>query len=200
MLTYGLLVRTVLWLIAHLRLRVATAQLLLDHPQVKALLDRMSTAQIELNAVEPETPRVAADHRVAAAPGRSLGSTAVIVWSGALSIDAVSGWVRERLHRDVIRSVEAGGGRALATDTDMTRAIGAARPDCVVVLVRAWEAPLLDLQDFLVELRGAVGRDCSIVLAPVGAQAQAPTTEQKTIWSRWASRLADPALYVEAGA
>ena len=73
-------------------------------------------------------------------------------------------------------------------------------PGTVVVLTPAWEPPLLELLDFLGELRRRVGREHSIVVAPIADGAHAVTSLEHETWARAVGRLRDPKLYVEAGA
>jgi len=70
----------------------------------------------------------------------------------------------------------------------------------VTVFVRAWEAPLLDLQDFIESLRAAVGSACSIIVVPIGPGGSVADESQRATWSRWVGRIVDPALYMESGA
>jgi hypothetical protein len=117
-----------------------------------------------------------------------------------LPIDRVASWAGEQLHKSVTHTVEAGGGRNLRDDAAAVDRIAAAKPATVLVFVRAWEAPLLDLQDFLASVRRAVGPACSIVVIPVGPGAVQPTKMQHATWSHWVGRIPDPALYMETGA
>jgi hypothetical protein len=70
----------------------------------------------------------------------------------------------------------------------------------VIVFVRGWEAPLLELQDFIQALRAKVGPQCSVVVVPVGANGEVASESQRSTWSRWTARVGDPALYLESGA
>jgi hypothetical protein len=70
----------------------------------------------------------------------------------------------------------------------------------VLVFVRAWEAPLLDLHDFIVMMRTRLDPKCSLIVVPVGIDGEPATAEQRATWSRWTARIADPGLYLESGA
>ena len=76
----------------------------------------------------------------------------------------------------------------------------ASHPQAVIVFVRGWEAPLLDLQDFLHALRAKVGPACSLILVPLGPAGNIASEAQRATWSRWAARVGDPGLYLESGA
>jgi Protein of unknown function (DUF2868). len=70
----------------------------------------------------------------------------------------------------------------------------------VVVFAPAWEPPLLELLDFLAELRRRLGTAASIVVTPVPEGAREVSTLELETWMRAMGRLADPHLYVETGA
>src|SRR5687768_14198867 len=161
--TYGLAPRFVLLIVASIRLRAATAHLLLDDPQVKALLDRMGSSEVVLGAEDIEAPAYSEGVVAQDAPSGVPSQAVAIIWSNAISKDSVSAWSLRTLNKEVTELVEAGGGRDLNDDAVAIRKAAQARPHAVLLFVRAWEAPLLDLQDFLQELRAAVGPACSIV-------------------------------------
>jgi Protein of unknown function (DUF2868) len=197
---YGLAPRFMLLTIASIRLRAATAHLLLDDPQVKALLDRMGSSEVALGPEDVEAPTQSAEAVARGSPSGVPSRAVAIIWSNALPKDSVSAWSLRTLHKEVTQLVEAGGGRDLNEDVVAVRKAAEPRPHAVLLFVRAWEAPLLDLQDFIESLRAAVGPACSIVVVPIGP-AGAPADEaQRTTWSRWVGRIADPALYMESGA
>jgi hypothetical protein len=69
----------------------------------------------------------------------------------------------------------------------------------LIVFTPAWEPPLLELLDFLAELRRRAGSGLSIVVAPVPDGRRAVTDVERATWTRAVGRLADPKLYVETG-
>lgn len=198
--TYGLAPRLIVLIIALVRLRVATARLLLDDPQVKALLDRMNSTEVVLGADDSESPANTGEPVANRSPANISSQAVAIVWSNAIDKGAVDGWATKYLSRQVTQLVEAGGGRALQEDAAAIRTVAQAKPDAVLLFVRAWEAPLLDLQDFIESLRAAVGTACSIIIVPIGPGGVSADETQRSTWSRWTGRIGDPALYMESGA
>lgn len=196
--TYGLVPRCLILIVALARLRAATVRLLLDDPQVRALLDRMSAAEVALGAEDMEASAQSAAIVAPRSPDNASSHAVAVVWSNALPVESVNDWARRYLHKEVMRLVEAGGGRALEEDAAAVRRIAEGKPQAVLLFVRAWEAPLLDLQDFIECLRKAVGAGCAIIVVPVGAAGVSADDSQRATWSRWVGRLADPALYMEA--
>lgn len=196
--TYGLLPRCCLLLFAAVRLRAATRNLLLDDPRVRALLDRMSTADVHLGSDVEEAARVFPDAEARSAPALG-GEAVVIVWSGALPLADVKRWSEKHLRWGVQQAVEAGS-RSIAADAEVIERVAALRPSTLIVYVRGWEAPLLDLQDFIQALRAKVGSQCSVIVVPVGANGEIASEAQRSIWSRWTARIGDAGLYLESGA
>jgi len=198
---YGLLPRLALLVVAAARLRAATAALLLDDPRVTALLDRMSAPEIETAAAEHEAPPRDDGGVGAAQPHRTpAGNAHAVIWEGCLDAGAVRDYARTKLNFDVVAVTEAGGSRGLDADRGALEAIAAAEPRALVVLTPAWEPPLLELDDFLKAIRSRVGRDASIVVAPVPEAGRAVSEVEAATWVRAMRRIADPKLYVETGA
>ncbi len=196
--TYGLLPRCCLLLLTFIRLRAATRNLLLDDPRVRALLDRMNAAELQLGSDVKEVATVFADAEAQSAPAMS-GDAVVIVWSGALPLRDVTPWTAKHLRWRVLQALEAGS-RTIAADEAVIERVAVLQPNAAIIYVRGWEAPLLDLQDFIQALRAKVGPQCSLIVAPVGANGEIVSEAQRSTWSRWTARVADPALYLESGA
>ncbi len=197
--TYGLLPRLVLLGVAVVRLRAAEGTLLLDDPRVTALVDRMASPAVETAAAEhAETPAApasdAADYR------EVTGRARAIVWEGCVSVEVARAHARNRLGLDLVAVVEAGGGRTLGADRQALDSMGSSEQGTVVVFTPAWEPPLLELLDFLGELRRRVGAESSIVVVPIADGARAVTAVEHETWARAIGRLRDPRLYVEAAA
>jgi hypothetical protein len=197
--TYGLLPRLALLVLAAARLRAATGALLLDEPRVTALLDRMAAPEIE-TAAEAHDAAPAGSPTPAASPPRPItGRANAVIWDDSLAPDAARTYSRERLGFELASIAEAGGGRAMVDDRAALEQAGdGAHP--VVVFAPAWEPPLLELLDFLAELRRRLGTAASIVVTPVPEGAREVSTLELETWMRAMGRLADPHLYVETGA
>jgi hypothetical protein len=199
-LTYGLLPRLALLALAAVRLRAATAALLLDDPGVTALLDRMGSPEIATAAAEHGEAPDEGVGRASTTHPAITGAADAVIWEGGIAVDAARPYARERLGVDVETIVEAGGGRALSADRAALERIGSNGPRTILVFTPAWEPPLLELLDFLRELRRVVGDAASIVVTPVPDAIRAVTDVERDTWTRAMARLRDPRLYVEAGA
>jgi hypothetical protein len=196
--TYGLLPRLVLLGVAIARLRAAERALLLDDARVTALVDRMTSPAVETAAAEHETapapPPGAADYR------EVTGRARAVIWENCASVDAARAHARSRLGLDLVAIVEAGGSRTLGADRQALDALGASDTGTTVVFTPAWEPPLLELLDFLGEIRRRVGAEHSIVVAPVADGARTVSAVEHETWARAIGRLRDPRVYVEAAA
>ena len=197
--TYGLLPRLVLLVVAGARLRAAERALLLDDARVTALVDRMGSPAVETAAAE-HAESAAAPTADAADYREVRGRANAVIWEGCVSAPAARAHARNRLGLELVAIVEAGGSRALGADKQALDAIGSSERGTVVVFTPAWEPPLLELLDFLSELRRRAGAEHSIVVAPVADGARAMTAVEHETWARAVGRLRDPKLYVEAGA
>jgi hypothetical protein len=199
LMTYGLAPRLVLLAFTAARLRAATVALLLEDSHVTALVDRMATPEIETAAPEHDDAPAVEVGVAAPAPPRITGSAHALIWEGSLGLDAARQYARERLGLDVVGIAEAGGGSALTSDRAVLERLAADVAQTLVVFTPAWEPPLLELLDFLAELRRRVGASASIVVTPVPDGERAVTEVERATWSRAIARLADPRAYVETG-
>jgi hypothetical protein len=198
LITYGLAPRLVLLALTAARLRAATAALLLEDSHVTALIDRMAAPEIETTAAEhDDAPRTELGLPAATPP--ITGRAQALIWEGSLAADAARDYARRHLGLDVREVAEAGGGRALATDRAALERLAVDATQTLVVFTPAWEPPLLELLDFLAELRRRIGAAASIVVTPVPDGIRPVTEVERATWSRAIARLADPKLYVETG-
>jgi hypothetical protein len=197
---YGLLPRVALLLLAAARARSATKALLLDDAGVTALLDRMSAPAIETAAAEHEAAPPLQIGPATAVPQPLKGRAQAVIWEGSLATELVSDYARRHLGLDVDTVSEAGGGRGLAADRAALARLAADPTRTLVVFTPAWEPPLLELLDFLGDVRGRIGAHGSIVVAPVPDGPRSVTPVERETWTRALARLGDPKRYVETGA
>jgi len=170
MVVYGLVPRAALLGFGRYRLRRAVRRTFVHQPAVLALRDRLEHAVVETTADAAEAPPAPRDTRArpaasAPAPGQRC---AALAWSGfPFDVDASC-----RLVGLVARSQRRAGEGALSEDAAAIEALRREPSDEIVaVLVKAWEPPLLELMDFLRELRATLGDGRVVALVPL---AQAP--------------------------
>ena len=199
LLVYGLLPRVLLFLVAAFRLRAATRRLLLDEPQVTALLDRMAAPEVVLDSDAAEPPPIERPEAAAPRSPGVAGNAHAVVWADSIDAGAVRVWVGTRLGIEVDRVWEAGGGRTLEEDHHTAEVLAPAQPAALVVLVRAWEPPMLDFLDFLQSARAHIP-NASLIVVPVAADGAPVDAVHLATWQRAIARLGDRATYVETGA
>jgi hypothetical protein len=198
---YGLLPRVVTLGIARSRLRAATRAAVMAEPGLSAVLRRLHRSQIETRALEPETiggsGLVSAGER--APPTLSDHIRAVINWSGVPASNEIFAATFPGA-----RVYEAGGAATVQADAALAHELGAMadRGDAVIV-VKAWEPPLMEFIDFLNTLRVARKRDGAMTFVlPVGLDHTenlgAATPEQFKLWRDKLAAIGDPRLRVAA--
>jgi hypothetical protein len=198
---YGLLPRIALWIVTGARLRAATRALLLDDPRVVALLDRMASPVIATTATDSEDPgRLRAAVPKAGRHGAPGASSAALVWAEAT--DAAGAQERAKRVLDITldhAALAAGGNTTPDEDRAVIDRIGALSPGRIVVFVRAWEPPLLELTETLSALRERLGTGTSIIVNPVPVPGGSLEPANLKTWERGIGALGDPQIYVEAG-
>ena len=195
MATYGLLPRVVLLAATRLRLRAAVRRAFARLPGIAALRDRLDNALVETAADDDELgarlPEAVPDGAGAAlADGLRCHA---IVWASLPVGDAAA--VASQLGVELV-SLENAGDESLDADGAVIQRLGQAGPDPVLVLVKAWEPPVLEFLDFLGDLRRGIGGDRGVVVVPlaVGAEGrfEAPSSRDASQWQRGVRRLGDP--------
>ena len=201
MVCYALLPRFAFLLFARGRLARAVARAFAQQPAVFALRDRLESERVETTAEDPEAPAAERRSRGApAAPPPAKGARcAALLWSG-FPLDPERALARAGL---AAASTARAGEGALAADAAAIDALRATPRDLpVAVLVKSWEPPLLELQDFLRALRSALGDGRVVALVPLARDARgepaAPTDASLQTWRRAVEQSGDPWLLLHA--
>jgi hypothetical protein len=205
MLVYGLAPRLALLAFARWRLQAAIRRAFRRIPGVAALRDRLESRLVETAAETEEASgppqRPVLQDVVAEIPAGA--ACHVVVWSGFPLADAE---VASRALGLEVRSFASAGEGALENDARVLATLAEARDDApVLVVAKAWEPPVLELLDFIGELRDAVGAERAIVLAPLmageGDRPAAASEPEASQWRRAVDRLADPwtSVYAPVG-
>jgi len=196
MAVYGLLPRLVVLGCARWRLDAAVRTAFQRVPGVAALRDRLESRLVE-TAGEEEASAPAAP---AASARREAGALVAgsrcraLVWAGFPLGDAAA--ATRALGVEVL-SLSRAGEATLDEDREAIRALRDAGGDEPVLLIaKAWEPPVLELLDFLAELREALGDGRPVLVVPLaldGSSAPAaPAARDAVQWQRAADRLGDP--------
>jgi hypothetical protein len=169
MAVYGLGPRLLTLALARSRLRAAARAVVIMAPGVSALLRRIHRATIETRATESEADydsAMRAERPEHALPRASGNIRAVVNWS-EVPVNATV-LAAEFPHARVFG---AGGATSVQEDIALAKRLGqlpGGGGGDVLVLVKAWEPPLMEFLDFLKTLRSALGGETMIVVYPVG--------------------------------
>lgn len=205
MITYGALPRVFLLAWSAMRLRRQLRHALTDSPGAAAVLERLDNAWVSTQATSDEADATRSVEPPT--PGGPDGWTGrgpvhLVNWGGlALDDEALRQQFTRHESRPVVAVYHAGGRVSLVDEERAIQTLAQAGADAVVVvLVKAWEPPLLDCLDFLQALRAAGGKQLRLAVLPVATAADgglegcaAPALE---VWRRKLRSLADPALEI----
>lgn len=198
-LCYGLLPRLATLLVSWQRFHRHLGHALVRLPGAPELLARMNTPLVSTAAPQPE-PAPAAE--VDFIPPREHATGAktrctLVSWAGsvaeaddldhrlsALGIDAV-----ERLH--------AGGAQSTEEDEAAIARLCPQRDQGVAVVVKAWEPPLLEIVDFLQQVRARCTRGQAIIVLLWGGEDPVSDSDAE-VWRLTLRQLKDPDLHIEA--
>ena len=183
-LVYGFLPRLISVLIASRQLFRCADGAMVQLRESQAVLERLQpvvsgrSGQVSAPPVKPapELPDPDPDATVPAPSRADL----VVNWSGLPVSDA-------RLLADFNAAVVrlAGGTRSLAEDNELISDAAALGAATIVLVCKAWEPPLLELQDFVDDLGKATGAYIKVMPVAVegGRTAPAPTRDRE-VWQR----------------
>lgn len=192
---YGLLPRALVLAWLSWRRRHAYRHLLLEHPQVRALLDRMASP-----LVIHETPDAEPHREMPAAPDPGIrltpGGASVVIWNRALAPDACLAWLRTQFAIEAAEVVELGAYQSRKATDDAIAGMAQEGSERLVVVTKGWEPPLLEFLDFIGELRARLGPKPSITIVPVATSGQEVRRSERDVWAATLARQQDPALYV----
>ncbi|MBN2506647.1 MAG: DUF2868 domain-containing protein [Verrucomicrobia bacterium] len=214
--TYGLLPRVLLLGAAGWRLHAAVGRAFVEAPGAAVVVDRLNSALVSTQARDAEAGGAAGrslEQGVGGGAGggtdaagdaavAGAGAVCVINWGGVEVDDGVlQERIRESWRRPVAGLFHAGGRMAVEADAQ-TIAHVAALPDqpAVALLVKSWEPPVLDVADFLHDLRGALGAARPVLVVPVAldeaGRLRAPRDADAVQWRKQVRGLGDAAFVV----
>jgi hypothetical protein len=192
LLCWGLLPRLLLLILGSWRLYRATQAYLLEHSEITALLDRLSTPLVDLGHLQDvETARTfnAAATQQAQTPPWQMAQTFddsyLLVWNDAVA--------REKLRSQDLQFLSS-----LSNSTEIEDQISniPTKYNKVVVLTKSWEPPLLEFLDVLELVRAHIGKTASIAVIPLGLNTELASADDIAIWSHTVAKLADAGTYV----
>lgn len=198
LLFYGVLPRLGSVILSQFLLRRACRLTFDSLPGMRAVKARMQRARVRTTAAPPEAEPEAqvsgkADTGEARPGGLDEPVGAVIRWSGAPgSTVAIQDAFGE------LPVLEAGGANTLEADREAAAELAERIEDGqgVAVLVKAWEPPLMEMTDYLRELRGVLPDGRPILVFPLGAgkdtELRPGADRHADIWKHYLNTSEDP--------
>ena len=124
-----------------------------------------------------------------------------MIWSEAIDKTQARERARRILGLELAgEPIAAGGGASQSDDATVMDSIADGEPRQIVVFVRAYEPPLLELMDSLTRLRQRLGPHPSIIIHPVPEPGTELAPADVETWHRSIAARRDPRTYVESGA
>lgn len=193
MVFFGLLPRMCTLMISRCRLKAAIARTFATLPGVSALHDRLEAAQVRTQATEPEQgAAVATGTSNHAAPVAPSAPMTLINWANVPIADGdAPRVVGRKFGTEIGQVLHAGGSASPEQDQSTVRSI--ASGSAVAILVRGWEPPMLELLDFITDVRKVIGRGATIALLPLALDGHAVNA---AAWRSAVGRSGDPWLMV----
>jgi len=206
MITYGLLPRLILLALAGGQLRRSLRLAFSEMPGVTVVLDRLTCELVSTQATAPEVPAPAhsADPTRVSASYTPIDASelTVVNWSGLeVTDESLAAQVQAAWKRRIVGVLHAGGRSSISDDEETIAALAASpAPSGIALVVKAWEPPVMELLDFLRDLRRSAGPRRLIVVAPTGIQSTGqlapPRAADLAQWEKRLRHLQDPALTV----
>jgi hypothetical protein len=203
---YGLLPRLITFAVARAQLRKAAHAAFVAAPGLSAVLRRIHRAQIDSAAMEPESADTSVrllDGEKPIAPSMAGRFLAVINYADVPVNDTVFTTALPDA-----KLFQVGGTAAMADDLNVVNRVAelvkSSDDAGVLVVVKAWEPPLMEFIDFLTLLRSKLPeKSTSIVVFPIGLEADvadlpSATPAQFKLWRDKLADVGDPWLRVVA--
>jgi len=195
LLVYGLIPRLIALVIYGIRYDRIVTQGILASQGAGQVLARMGSPLVSTLSDQSESEQ-AVDHDRHVLKTRPLGRALpciIVEWSGAKVAESAL----DNIGIEATRFFTAGGHQSLADDHKVTLNIADHKPQGVAVITKSWEPPLLELVDFIEDIRFKAGKHCAIVLLLMPMDQAKVTPEQLQGWETALAPLDDTALYVE---
>jgi hypothetical protein len=191
-LVWVVLPRLLLRLLASALVHLRTRQLLLHHPGLSALRERMATPVLDTGAGRNDANDLPdTQHNTLLQPLPEKAH--LLSWAGARTVNDKQALPSVLSAICLGPALNVGGLASLGQDQQAIAQLAVSN-DAVtaIVLVRSWEPPTGELLDFLTSARQSWPTDSRVCLLPLGATARQPsataTDRQLQPWLRFAER------------
>ncbi|SNC61346.1 Protein of unknown function [Marinobacter sp. es.048] len=192
--TWVLLPRLLLWGLASAQTRQKAHRLLTGHPAMHALMYRMETPALDTGNSHHDAEDLP-DTRTRSKLLPLPDSDILLCWAGAGEPE-----LPEALRSGKQLVLRAGGSASLSDDDQTLQRIAEQlkiHSKAVVLLVRCWQPPTGELQDFLQTARGTWPGGSWVALVPLAADSnREPDAHQIQPWLRFAERVGSEFIQV----
>ncbi len=179
---YGVLLRFIVLMLTNFNYRQAIKSLLIEHPEVIGLLDRMD---VVLENVQSNASQIVAKKGETGSVIELSTSSLLVLWNGAA--------VGNIKHQNVIN---AGGEYSLEQDARSLNDVSLDVGESICVVTKSWEPPLLEFHDYIQALRTKFGTTISILVKPINADGSFVNTADVEVWRQSIAQLQDAKVYV----
>jgi len=184
LLFYGVLLRLFVYLFTNFKYRQAIKSILLQHPEITALLDRMDAV---IENVQSNAPQVVAKRDAQDSDLHSLLSNAdlLVLWNGVTT--------------DLLKNqniINAGGENSLQQDIENLYNLDITLGKSICIVTKSWEPPLLEFHDYIKSLREHFGAEASISIQPIDTSGDYANTADTEVWRQSIAKLQDAKVYV----
>jgi hypothetical protein len=186
--TWALLPRCILCLLAGVLIRRKARRLLAKHPAMRALLYRMETQTLDTGNEHNDAvdlPKL--NNQLALTPLPS--ATILLSWAGAGDTE-----LPPALTHAKSMQAKTGGRITLAADQQTLEQVAMQLAPklngCVLLATRSWEPPTAELEDFIINAQALWPKGARIVLVPLATGiGHEPQQHQVQQWLRFADRM-----------
>ncbi len=184
LLVWGLLPRLLLMAVLHLQTRQACRQMLLAHPEVQALLERLQTAGLAVTATKNgDAGRGIADSGQGGMTRFDGPEHVTLVWNDCLAV-TTSGDLPQAANKRLPVNVQQTDAQweSLAGSLD-EKPFADLESTTIEVLVAGWEPPSLSLRDFLLVLNRCTVRRRDVLVVPVNLAGTGVDAADLMVWT-----------------
>ncbi|MFK7815693.1 MAG: DUF2868 domain-containing protein, partial [Gammaproteobacteria bacterium] len=197
LLVYGIGFRVLAAWLARMKCKTATKNMLMQHSEVIALLERFN-APPNLDDVAPVVTADSnslndSNNDFSNDLGKDLASF------DFRSVDIVILWNHINLFKTDVQHeniIELTSEAALQLDSGLFKKFDKNPIEKIHIITKAWEPPLLEFHDLIISLRERFGSQTIISIQPIAANKRKPDQVDVEIWRHSVEKLQDPKVYV----
>ena len=185
LLVYGIGFRILAVWFANINFKKATREMLMQHSEVTALLDRFNVS-----------PSMQEEAQIVRAKNHAVQNPESFDFQSA---DIVIRWNHANIFGNNIQHenvIEVASEDVLQLENELFKELDKKNIKHIHIISKAWEPPLLEFHDLIHMLRNEFGNNVSISVQPAAANEKEPDTVDVEIWRHSIEKLQDAKVYV----